>query len=163
MDKIIACAIGLAVAVCPGIARAQDDGAINGTYRVQSNGEWAQTNDRFHDEAVVVSTWTISTTCNGLAACAGEVKSDQGWTAPIYRSTLQWYVKRTVSGWQQCPDGTFADGLQIYRFYPVGVDGMVDRHSTTYAGFDITTGPSGACGVNRPLEIRIPLRLTVLP
>jgi hypothetical protein len=156
-------AAALAVTSVPGLAHAEDDWSINGVFRVQSNGDWAQSNDRFQNEPVVVSTWTISTTCTGPSSCTGQVTSDQGWKAPIYRNSAQWFVKRSLPGWEPCPDGTAADGQQLYRFYPVAADGTTDVHSTTYAGFDHTIGPSGACGSNKPLEINVPLKLTPLP
>src|SRR5262249_53529772 len=59
--------------------------AINGTYLATSNGDWARTNDSYHDEATVRSTWTITSTCPTPTSCYGTVVSDQGWTAKIVR------------------------------------------------------------------------------
>ncbi|HZC09256.1 MAG TPA: hypothetical protein VE485_04400 [Mycobacterium sp.] len=141
-------------------ARADDDGtAINGTFTATSNGEWAQTNQVYHDEATVRSIWTIRTTCTTAMDCNGTVTSDQGWTAAIYTTNVQWYVKRDLPDWEHCPDGTAAPGHQVYRFAQVGADGYLDRNSTTYAGEDVTTGPSGACGVNDWLQIESPFKL----
>ena len=42
---------------------------LNGTYVATSNGQWAQTNDIYRDEASVRSTWTISTTCSTPVEC----------------------------------------------------------------------------------------------
>src|SRR5205823_973649 len=56
---------------------------LNGTYRVTSNGDWAQTNQVFIDEKTVVQTWTVSSSCTSPITCIGEVTSDQGWTAPL--------------------------------------------------------------------------------
>ncbi len=43
--------------------RIPNDGvAINGTYTAFSDGEWAKTNQSFHDEASVTQTWTITST-----------------------------------------------------------------------------------------------------
>jgi hypothetical protein len=137
------------------------DGSINGTYIATSNGDWAQTNDQFRNEQSVRSTWKISTACINPTDCVGTVKSDQGWTAPIYQRSGLWYVKRALPNWQPCPDGTFADGLQMYRFYagdpntgqgsPLGSD--------TYLGEDVTDSPSGSCGINKQLTIRIPFKM----
>jgi hypothetical protein len=141
-------------------ARAGDDPtAINGTFTATSNGEWAQTNGIYHDEATVRSTWTISTTCTTPVDCTGTVNSDQGWTANIYTTDGLWYVKRDLLDWERCDDGSSAPGQQIYRFVPVGPDGYVNPASTTYAGEDKTIGPSGACGKNQWLAIAMPFKL----
>ena len=136
-----------------------DESAINGIFTATSNGEWAQSNQVYHNEATVRSTWTIATTCTTPIDCTGTVKSDQGWTAPIYTTNVQWYVKRELADWERCADGTTAPGHQVYRFTPVGADGYVDPKSTTYAGEDLTTGPSGACGRNVSLQIALPFKL----
>jgi hypothetical protein len=155
------------LAVFPGLpilvqahADESSDWGINGTYAVSSNGQWAQTNDRYKDEAVIRSTWTISTSCTSPVDCTGTVTSDQGWSAPVYTdSGLSWYVKRTLKGWEPCPDGTASDGLQTYRFYPVDpATGMVSNHSTAMlTGEDRTVGISGACGINKWLNIKMPM------
>lgn len=147
----------------PGQANADDPSTwgINGRYSVSSNGEWAQTNDQYKKEAVVRSTWTISTTCSTPVDCEGTVTSDQGWSEPVYTTSgLSWYVKRKVPHWEPCPDGTAADGLQTIRFYPVDAStGMVAAHDTkTLAGIDTTLGPSGACGINKWLSIKMPFK-----
>ena len=152
--------VALTALLSPTPARANDDGsAINGTYTATSNGEWAQTNQVYHDEATVRSIWTISTTCTTAMDCNGTVTSDQGWTANIYTTNVQWYVKRDLPDWEHCPDGTAAPGHQVYRFAQVGADGYLDRKSKTYAGEDVTTGPSGACGRNDWLQIESPFKL----
>ncbi|WP_234817681.1 hypothetical protein [Mycolicibacterium sphagni] len=137
-------------------------GALNGTFRAQSNGDWAQTNDQYRNEATVIATWTITTTCTD-GNCTGEVHSDQGWTAPINNQAAgEWHIKRPVPDWETCPDGTTVAGNQLYRFYPVdGTTGLVDdTKSAMFAGRDITQGPSGGCGINKPLVISIPFQLT---
>jgi hypothetical protein len=136
-------------------------GALNGVFRAQSNGDWAQSNDRYRDEATVIATWTITTTCTG-GHCAGEVHSDQGWTAPIDQTADGWKVKRTVADWETCPDGMTVAGNQLYRFYPVaGTTGLVDdTQSDLFAGQNITQGPGGACGINKPLVISMPFKLS---
>jgi hypothetical protein len=145
----------------PAVAYASDGWAINGTYAVTSIGQWAKTNDVYRNEAVVRSTWTIATTCTSLSDCAGQVTSDQGWTAPIRTKYNEWRVERTIKNWEPCPDGTAADGHQLLRFYPVDDQGQLAIHgSTTLAGEDKTVAPSGACGINMPLVISIPLKLT---
>ena len=87
--------------------------ALNGTFTATSNGEWARTNDVFHDERSVRAIWTISSQCSYPTECTGTVTSDQGWTAPIYQTGGEWYVKHVVPGWMPCPDGSAADGLQV--------------------------------------------------
>jgi hypothetical protein len=140
-----------------------DDWGINGVFKALSNGLWAQTNDRYRDETVVLSTWTISaTTCTNPTDCVGNMHSDQGWSAPICERSGLWYVKHTVPHWEPCPDGTAADGLQTFMFYPATPnDGTVDAsQSDLFAGSDQTQGPSGAFGTNKPLVVSIPFRLT---
>lgn len=133
---------------------------INGTYIATSIGEWAKTNEAYHDEATVRSTWTITSSCTTAVECAGQVTSDQGWSAPltIHDGSL-WYVRRDVPNWEFCDDGTAVTGHQIYTFYYAGPDGLQKPGSPTLAGTDKTVGPSGACGVNRWLAIQMPFRL----
>lgn len=141
-------------------AAPSDAYAINGVYRATSNGDWATTNDVYHDEATVTSTWTIESTCTYPEVCEGTVTSDLGWTARLSTDSGLWYVRRTVPGWQPCPDGSIADGSQTYTFYPVDGAGQVSVGSSTFAGRDTTIGNSGACGVNQWLAIRMPFTLT---
>jgi hypothetical protein len=152
-----------AVLACPaGPAEGSTgDWGINGTYTATSNGEWAKTNDVFHDEASIRSTWTVTTTCSYPTECTGTVTSDWGWTAPIYQKSAVWYVKRTAENWQPCPDGTAAPGLQIYRFYPGSSDdgSAADPTSSTFLGEDQTSGISGSCGSSKVLFIAMPFKL----
>jgi hypothetical protein len=143
----------------PSAGASQDDMALNGTYVVTANGEWAKTNDSYHDESVVRSTWTITSSCSNPVDCTGQVVSDEGWTAPIVHTSDAWIVDRDVANWEPCPDGTAATGHQRYRFWPVDATGYVTPGSPTLGGEQRTTGPSGACGVNRILVIRMPVRL----
>ena len=156
-----ALAMTIALTAMP-LARASGEGwGINGTYRAQSNGQWAQTNDSYHDENSVVATWTVSTTCSDSRDCTGTVQSDQGWTAPIYQKSGMWYVKHVVAGWEPCADGTAADGLQVFRFYAANPDGFGDIHSTDlYVGEDKTTGVSGGCGRSKAPLVQMPFKLT---
>jgi hypothetical protein len=164
--SLIAGAILFAASVIGGLGTAPSASAsvegepLNGTYRATSNGEWAATNDSFHDEATVRSTWTITSTCRDPLDCTGQVTSDQGWTAEISKvNEAGWTVKRDLPGWEKCADGTAATGRQVYRFWPADASGVYSRGSTTLVGTDKTTGPSGACGVNRWLVIEMPFKL----
>jgi hypothetical protein len=154
-----------AAAICgPGMAPAHADinnPAINGTFLATSNGEWARSQDTYHDEASIQSVWTISTTCENPVACSGTVISDQGWTAKIVHVPGLWKVVRELPNWETCGDGTAATGHQVFTFYPMGSDPVVpiDFNSTTFAGEDVTTGPSGACGINNELQITMPIKL----
>jgi|ERR1700694_873828 hypothetical protein len=132
---------------------------LNGTYTVTSNGDWAKTNDVYIDEATVRSTWTISSTCSGPTSCTGQVTSDQGWTAPLRFTEDRWLLDRVIDNWEPCPNGTAAPGYQKYMFWGVDADGQMDPHSNVLAGTDVTHGDSGACGINKPLVIRLPLRV----
>jgi hypothetical protein len=146
---------------------------LNGTYRVTSNGDWAETNDVFIDERTVIQTWTISTSCTGPQRCEGQVTSDQGWTVPIRLGGGEgtpdavgdfWVVDRVVENWEPCPDGTAAPGFQRFIFW--GMDPLTNRREMTrtnlLSGVDKTRAPSGACGINKPLVIELPVRLDKL-
>ncbi|WP_243858459.1 hypothetical protein [Mycobacterium sp. DL440] len=137
-----------------------NDWGLNGTFRAQSNGEWAQTNDSYRDEQTVIATWTVSTTCTTRFDCVGDVASNQGWTAPLYTKSGTFYVKHIVPQWEPCPDGSRSDGLQVFHFYPARPDGNGDMTSTElFMGEDTTTGISGACGISKPLVVKIPFKL----
>jgi hypothetical protein len=141
-------------------AHASDFGfELNGTYSFLSNGEWATSNDSFHDEAAVRATWQISSTCSSPSACTGEVTSDQGWTAPLKFTVDRWIVHRELPGWAPCETGGAAFGHQTFMFYPVDDDGQVLQGSDLLGGFDRTYTDSGSCGKNLPLNILIPMRL----
>ncbi len=145
-----------------GPARADGPSGINGTYATSSNGEWAKSNERYQEQPSERSTWTVATSCTAPTACAGTVTSDQGWSAPIYTTNGLWYVKRVLPAWRFCADGTPIEGLQIYKLYPVGADGLFDRTASEYAGENFTTGPSGSCGRNQWPAVRMPFYMTKL-
>jgi hypothetical protein len=134
--------------------------AINGTFLVVSDGQWAKTNDRYHDEPTVTSSWTVSSTCSQPTTCSGKVTSTLGWTEDIYTTNGLWYVKHNIPAWMPCPDGTTAPGLQMYKFYAVAEDGSTEQTSNNFVGQDQTTGLSGNCGKNLPLKIVLPLRIS---
>lgn len=151
--------ISTAVLIAPS-AHASDKWSLNGTFTATSNGEWARTNDVFHDERSVRAVWTITSQCSYPTECTGTVSSDQGWTAPIYQRSGDWYVKHVVDNWMPCPDGTAAPGYQVFRFRRMTPDGAsVDPTSNVLVGEDATTGPSGACGRSLPLFITMPFKL----
>ncbi|OSC39968.1 hypothetical protein [Mycobacterium decipiens] len=138
----------------------KDDVAINGTYRATSIGQYAKTRETYHDEATVVSTWTIRSTCTTTQDCTGTVTSDQGWSAPLYmHDGTMWYVKHEVPNWERCEDGTAFTGQQTFTFYAVDSNGLPQTGSPTLAGKDRTVGPSGACGQNQWLTVEMPFRL----
>lgn len=146
--------------LCGPVAAASPSWGLNGTYTATSNGEWAKTNDIFHDEASVRGTWMISTTCSYPSECTGTVDTDWGWSAPIYKKSGVWYVKKTVDNWQPCGDGTAGPGLQVYRFFPSNADATAtDPASTTLLGEDSTTGVSGSCGTSKVVFITMPFKL----
>lgn len=133
--------------------------ALNGIYQAVSNGDWAKTDDVYHDEATVVSVWTISSTCSDPQTCSGHVVSDQGWSADVTFRTQSWSLRRTLDEWQPCPDGTTSPGYQHFRFWPM-VGNTFNPGSPVLGGEDLTTGEPGACGVGYPLQISLPFRLT---
>jgi hypothetical protein len=132
-----------------------DGVAINGTYTAFSDGQWAKTNDSYHDEASVTQTWTITSTCTTYQDCTGTVTSDQGWSSTnlVYMSG-RWKVSHTVENWEHCQDGTAVPGEQAFTFWR----GYPDKSKIT--GLDQTIGPSGGCGFNKWLHVTMPLRLT---
>jgi len=130
-----------------------NDYALNGVFTVTSDGQWAKTNERYHDEATVVSTWTITTSCTAADTCSGRVDSDKGWSADVRYIEPMWYVNRTIDDWMHCPDGTSVAGRQTFKFFADQFD------LPNMRGWDNTLGPSGACGVNKVLNIEMPLRL----
>lgn len=152
-------AAGMFSAAAP--ASASDYGfEINGTYSVLSNGEWAKTNEVFNQQAVVRSTWQVSSTCTSTASCEGQVTSDQGWTAPLRFRVDRWLVTRDIPGWAPCGDGTAATGRQMFLFYGIDDDGQNTRNTDLLGGREIIKTDSGSCGRNRGLVMEIPLRIT---
>ena len=136
------------------------DWALNGTFTATSNGEWAANNDVFHDEQSIRSIWTISTQCSYPTECTGTVTSDLGWTAPIYQTGGEWYVKRVIPELdallrRQCRTGT--TGVPVPPVQPGR--GHDDPTSNTLTGLDATTGQGGACGRSLPLYISMPFKL----
>lgn len=153
-----------AVATLPAApASASADGSLNGTYTATSNGEWARTNDVFHNEQNVRAIWTISSQCSYPGECTGTVNSDQGWSTPIYQTGGLWYVKHVVPKWITCWDGSTYDGFQVYHFKGMTSGGdMIDPTADVLIGEDGTTGPSGACGRSYPLFVNMPFKLAKL-
>jgi hypothetical protein len=156
---IASCGALLVVGMALAPPAAADDAALNGTFRAQSNGDWATTNDVYHDEASTRSTWTIAMACTNDVTCAGKVTSDAGWTSDIVISNGEYIVQRDLPNWETCSDGRTVTGHQRYRFFPVDDVGFVRPGSPTFAGNDKTSGVSGGCSLNEKLEIDMPFRL----
>src|ERR1044072_5631771 len=74
----------LALLLAPSAGAEYEEYAMNGTFSVVSNGEWARMNDRYQDEPTVRSTWTVDTVCSSAITCSGKVTSSLGWTEDIY-------------------------------------------------------------------------------
>jgi hypothetical protein len=145
-------AVAVAVGWGPGdpACASTDSVALNGTYTATSDGTAAKTNYAFHTEATVTSTWTITSSCNNPADCAGRVVSDQGWSANLRLVGGDlWVVAHDVENWEHCQDGTAAPGHQTFKF----------SADDNLAGWDYTVGPSGACGANKWLVIEMPFKL----
>lgn len=137
---------------------------LNGTYQSISNGQFAKSNDVYKDERTVVETWNIATTCKSPIECTGEVRSSGGWTAPITYDGDFWVIKRTIPNWEPCPDGTFAEGKQ--QFFMWGIDPVKNERRIEYTdlliGRNLTQSASGSCGMNKPLQIELPVRVDKL-
>lgn len=162
---LVASAAAAALTSAPNAAAAFCDPNLNGAYRAVSDGTWAKTNEIFHDEATVTSTWTVSTTCSAETYdCAGHVRSSQGWNAPIRcDSAGLWSVRRHLDRWEPCQDGTAATAEQLMYFSPDLSGSPSFDEVTTFSGWDRTVGTSGGCGINRPLVIEMPFQLTRIP
>lgn len=133
---------------------------LNGRFLVTSNGDWAKTNEVFHDEKTKRQVWTVTSVCESPAYCTGHIVSSEGWETDGHYTADRWVVRRTVPNWAPCYDGTFASGMEEFRFWPVDANGL--RYTTdgsTFGGVDNTRTVSGACGRNNPLIIELPLRL----
>ncbi|MGE2835667.1 hypothetical protein [Mycobacterium sp. SMC-4] len=156
-------AVGALVVASAGVAGtapapASPDVALNGTFTARSDGLWAKTNEVMVYRDDVVATWTVSSSCATFQDCTGTVVSDQGWTADLVYRSQRWKTAHTVAGWQTCPDGSTAPGEQTFTFWAARLDSY-DR-GDRLSGWDQTIGPTGACGVNRSLNIRMPFTLT---
>jgi hypothetical protein len=157
LSSILLSALGMSIVLPSSTASADlGDFALNGRFTAISDGQWAKTNERFHDEATVISTWTITTSCTTALDCSGHMTSDQGWSADVSYTNPLWYVTRTLDDWMRCPDGGTAPGRQTYKFFEDQFDEPLLR------GWDNTLGPSGACGVNKVLNIEMPFKLIPL-
>lgn len=152
---------GAFASLTPAHAKTPQDIELHGTYKATSIGGWGKINQQYHTEPEVVANWSIDTKCTTMQDCTGTVKSDQGWTAPIYMNDGSvWYVKHDVPNWEKCQDGTAFTGHQMYWFYPIDeATGYPQYGAPLLTGKDKTIGPSGACGQNKWLEIEIPFRL----
>ena len=151
-------------------ASASDFGiALNGTYRVMSDGEWAMRNagpfgmggaQSFFDQQTVVETWTVTTDCVSPIECSGEVRSDRGYTATI-RLDDYWIIDHDVPNWLPCPNGTFAPGHQ--KFIVMGFNPATNQRINSITDFlvgrNITKGASGACGRNQPVVVEMPVKM----
>lgn len=160
VPAVLSAVAAMTIGAAPSAGAENPDWGLNGTYIATSNGEWARKNEVFTEQASLRSTWTVRTQCSYPGECTGTVDSEWGWSAPIYQRSGVWYVKHTVENWIPCPDGTTAPGLQVFRFKPMTPEGgIVDPTSDTLVGEDVTTGASGACGVNKPVYINMPFKL----
>ncbi|MGX9792683.1 Rv2253/PknI dimerization domain-containing protein [Mycobacterium sp. MMS18-G62] len=151
---------------------------LNGTYRMISNGDWAKTNEVFINEQTQVQTWTFNSSCESPIRCTGTVTSDQGWTAPMTNTGDYWVAERVVENWEPCPASYSYPGAEIFtgaggtsasaiqRFWFWGWDPVNSQRDTKIrdllAGRTRTQADSGACGINKPLVIEVPIRLEQL-
>ncbi|EHB58623.1 hypothetical protein MycrhDRAFT_1059 [Mycolicibacterium rhodesiae JS60] len=153
MACVVTAAIS-SVAVSPLVQADVSNLELHGTFAAFSDGQNARTNDRFHDEASVTSTWTIDSVCQNFLDCSGRVVSDQGWTADLKRTAGVWRASHVVADWEKCADGTTVAGEQVFTFFPD------PAKPSRFIGWDKTLGPSGACGKNAWLVIEMPFVLT---
>jgi hypothetical protein len=132
---------------------------ISGTWDVFSDGEWARTNQVLIDERSVRETWTVNVSCASPIECSGEVTSNLGWTAKAHLDDF-WYIEHDVPNWMPCPNGTFATGHQMFMMWGWDrpTEARLTKNFTTMVGRNITTSDSGACGVNRPKQIELPVQ-----
>ncbi|MCV7317089.1 hypothetical protein H7J77_16240 [Mycolicibacillus parakoreensis] len=156
-----AATVGLILGTATAVpAEADAEFALNGAYRVVSNGNFAKTNEVYMKERTVDSVWTFSSSCTNAHECTGEVTSDQGWSAPLEFRTTRWIVDRFHENWQTCPDGTTSPGRQRYQFQGSDANGQYEKTNIDHlVGYDRTIGVSGACGRNTPTVITMPMDL----
>ena len=119
----------------------------------------------------MVQTWTMSSSCTSPMSCTGEVTKRPGLDRPdaARRRARQHRAHSAPSGsstasvanWEPCPEGTSAPGTQKFVFW--GWDPANSERNMKIVdllvGSDTTKGPSGACGINKPLVIELPMRL----
>jgi hypothetical protein len=71
LASLVGCSAVVSVLFAPA-AGADDsfaDYALNGRFLVTSNGDWAKTNDVYHDEQTVRQVWSITSSCVDAATC----------------------------------------------------------------------------------------------
>ena len=149
----------LASLIVPPSAHAKTFGVeLTGTYKVSSDGEFAKTNDVFMDQQSVVETWTANTSCISPIECTGQVTSDGGWTGSARLDNF-WYIEHDIPNWLPCSDGTFAPGHQMFILWgidPATAEGITENIKY-FAGRNVTKTSSGACGINKPVVIEMPV------
>lgn len=147
-------AITALVSSAPARAEYFCDGPINGVYSAVSDGQWAKIREIYRLGVTVESVWTIESSCQDFMLCTGTVVTDQGWSSPLECHAGSWTVLLEHPSWQRCPDGSTTPGEQRFSFF-------IDRTDRTrYRGSDRTLAPSGGCGVNLPMTVELPFRLT---
>lgn len=157
MAMSVATIFGGVLAAAP--ADAAREVALNGTYRVFSDGEWARRDDVLFDVPSETQTWTVNTSCVSPIECTGTVTSSLGWTGSARLDDF-WFIEHDIPKWAPCPDGTFARAHQtflIFGFDPINEERIV---STEFLqGRNITKAPSGSCGRNANLDFELPVRV----
>ncbi|MGB0972931.1 MAG: hypothetical protein ACPGVG_18540, partial [Mycobacterium sp.] len=143
-----ALAVIASVGVAPA-AQATDFGtALNGTYRVKSDGQWARTNGVKIKQETVVETWVVTSSCVSPIECTGVVTSDRGWTGTARLDDF-WFVEHVIPDWIPCSDGSglFYSGFQKFILWGIdpATEGRTYTDSDYWAGRNVTKGPSGAC------------------
>ena len=158
---LISCGLTTVFGTPPAAATPPNSFAINGVYRATSNGDWATTNDVYHEEATVTSIWTVQSTCTYPEVCEGN--SHQ--RLRLDRTTFDGQ-RALVRADALCPVGSRArtaapltDRKRI-PFIPSTAPARSRSVHQRSPGKDTTIGPSGACGVNQWLAIRMPFTLT---
>jgi hypothetical protein len=148
-------------------AHADDHGvALNGTYRVTTNGDFAKVNEVRKNVPTIVETWTLSSDCVSPIECEGTATSSAGWSARLWYGypNAYWVVDRNIAEWQFCPGGAIAPGEQRFQFW--GYDPISGERIMSIKNFLVgrqrTNSPSGSCGTNQPLVIETPLKLEQL-
>ena len=122
------------VAALPANADPGDGIAINGTFTAFSDGQWAKTNDSYHDETSVTQTWTVTSTCTTYQDCTGRVTSDQGWSGDLVYLSGRWKVAaplRTGSPVTMAPPHPGNRSFTFWKGYP----------DPALKGWDTTQGP----------------------
>lgn len=110
------------------------DPVLDGTYTATTDNGKRTVNGLPTPLPNETSTWTVTSQCSG-DTCTGQVKSDQGWTAPATFAHGRWTVTFDRPGAVTCPSGASVAATVAYSF-----------DVRTLTGIATTVNAAGSCG-----------------